>query len=198
MARIGVVIAGGAGRRVGGDKASALLGGRPLLSYAVDLVRAAGLDARVCAREDTALPATDAEVWREPARGLDTKPHPLAGLAHALGQAGEPIVALPVDLPFLPPEVLAALAARSEPLALLALDGRPASLVLRADPSHAPALAEAAAAGAPALRTLLKLGANLVELRDLDPTAGPDSLFNVNDAADLARAEQRLAARPQP
>lgn len=203
-ARLGVVLAGGRATRMGGSKATARLGDRTLLAHAVGAVRAAGLGPRVCARESTWLPSVDAEEWREPSHLVTpvgagpgaTDPasaaHPLAGLAHALRRASEPIVALPVDLPFLPAAALSGLAARPEPLVLLAVDGRPASLVLRATPLHAGALATAAAAGAPTLRTLLGLGAVLAELDLLAPEAPPHALFNVNDTADLAQARRLL------
>lgn len=207
-ARIGVVLAGGLATRMGGGKPNARLGDRTLLARAAGTVRAAELGPRICARETTWLPAVDAEVWREPVHGVtpidggltpapSSQAHPLAGLAYALRRAGEPIVALPVDLPFLPPAVLGALANRRESLVVLATGGRPAALVLRADPVHAAALTEAAAAGAPAMRTLLELGAALVELQSVAPEAPSHALFNVNDAADLVEAH-RLLLEPRP
>lgn len=206
-ARIGVVLAGGRASRLGGKKAGARLGDRSLLAHAVGTVRVAGLSPRVCAREGTWLPSVDAEEWREPSHvvtpvgagpgGVDpaSAAHPLAGLAYAMRRASEPIVAAPVDLPFLPAAVLSGLAGRREPLVVLAVDGRPAALVVRADPHHAAELAAAADAGAPALRTLMALGAVLVELHTLAPEAPPHALFNVNDAADLREAH-RLLPRP--
>jgi molybdopterin-guanine dinucleotide biosynthesis protein A len=184
---VGVILAGGRARRLDGDKAGALLGEQTLLAHAVELVRAAGLEPVVCARADTELPPVNATVWREPGGG---DAHPLAGLAWALEQASGPVVALPVDLPLLPPEVLTALAERREPLAVLAQDGRPTALVVRAGPEHAAALADAARAGAPALRTLVALGAALIELTELTELPPGQALLNVNDAADLARAEE--------
>lgn len=186
-----------------GGKPAAKLDGRSLLAHAVGAVRHAGLEPRVCAREATWLPSVDVEEWREPSHvvtpigaGPEIEPptaaHPLSGLAHALRRAGEPIVALPVDLPFLPPAVLSALAVRTEPLVVLAQDGHPAALVVRADPVHATALGAAAEQGAPAMKTLVALGAVLVELRDLAPHAAPHALFNVNDAADLVEAHRLL------
>ncbi|MGH2902423.1 MAG: NTP transferase domain-containing protein, partial [Solirubrobacteraceae bacterium] len=49
---IGVILAGGKGRRLDGAKASALLGGRPLASYPVAAMRAAGLEALLVAKPD--------------------------------------------------------------------------------------------------------------------------------------------------
>jgi molybdopterin-guanine dinucleotide biosynthesis protein A len=193
VAKEGVVLAGGDGSRLGGNKASARLAGRSLLEHAVDRVRAAGLEPRACAREQSTVPAVDVVIWREPSPAPGQRAHPLAGIAYALARASGPIVVLPVDLPFLPSAVLSGLATHPAPLALLAVDGRPASLVLRAEPGHASALEQAASEGAPSMRTLLRLGAQLVELGDLAPDAPSSALFNVNDADDLARAERRFA-----
>lgn len=190
-ARIGVVLAGGLATRMGGDKAGAMLGGRTLLEHAVAIVRAAGLEPRVCARADTALPTLDelapGAIWREPPGG--TQPgdaHPLAGLAHAARVAGEPIVAMPVDLPLLPPAALAGLAASPRQLAVLGTGGRPVALVARLGPEHADPLTEAAASSAPALRTLLALHCAVIDLAALVPAADPGhALLNVNSPADL-------------
>ena len=200
-ARIGVVLAGGLATRMGGDKAGAQLGGQTLLANAVATVTAAGLTPRVCARASTALPPVpglrDSAIWREPAPapGHEGDAHPLAGLAYAAAQAGEPIVALPVDLPMLPPAVLTQLASQHTPLAVLGIGGKPAALVARVDPTHAALLAAAAGAGAPALRTLVALGAAVIDLADLAPGADPgQALANVNRPEDLAGL--RPAPRP--
>ncbi len=188
-ARIGVVLAGGRATRMGGDKAGAMLHGQTLLERAVCTVEAAGLEPRVCVRSGTKLPVLErppgAEMWSEP-RGVEAGAHPLAGLAYALTQAGEPIVALPVDLPLLPPEVLTALAAWPNPFVIVGARGRPAALVVRLGPEHADALAAAASNGAPALRTLVGLGACVIDLSELTP--GLDAaraLRNVNTPEDL-------------
>jgi len=53
---VGVVLAGGAGRRIGGDKATVELAGRPLLLYPLAAVRAVLRDVAVVAKRVTALP----------------------------------------------------------------------------------------------------------------------------------------------
>ena len=192
-ARIGVVLAGGRATRMDGDKAGATLGGRPLLAWALETVAVAGLSPRVCARAATRLPTIEGldndAIWREPvpsASEAAISTHPLAGVAHAVRQAGEPIVALPVDLPLLPAAVLSALAARPEPLAVIGVGGRPAGLVAKVGPEQMEALAAAAAEGAPALRTLLALGAVVVELDALAPGTDTErALTNVNSPEDL-------------
>ncbi len=52
---LGVVLAGGRGSRLGGAKPTADLAGRPLISYALAALAAAGLEAAVVAKPDTDL-----------------------------------------------------------------------------------------------------------------------------------------------
>ena len=101
---VGVVLAGGAGRRMGGDKGARLLRGRPLASYP-----AAAL-AAVCERvaivgPGPALPGV--ELW-------DDEPpeprHPRTGILHALRRASGPILICAADMPFVTPEALQELA----------------------------------------------------------------------------------------
>lgn len=187
-----VILAGGASTRLPTGKPGAALWGSTLLELAVETVRLAALTPIACARPQTELPVTAAEVWREPATGRP--PHPLAAIAWCLERGGEPLVFLPVDLPLLAPDVLRAVADASgeSGLAVLARGGRPAALIVRATPEHAPALAQAAAAGAPVLRTLIELGAGTIDCPL--PLDGRDPLTNVNTPQDLAG----LAARAAP
>jgi molybdopterin-guanine dinucleotide biosynthesis protein A len=105
---IGVVLAGGRGRRMGGEKASRMLAGRPLASYP-----AAAL-AAVCARVALVGPGPSLpriELWDdEPAEPR----HPLTGIVHALERAGEPVLVCAADMPFVTPEVLRELAQAGE------------------------------------------------------------------------------------
>jgi|1186.fasta_scaffold916620_2 molybdopterin-guanine dinucleotide biosynthesis protein A len=175
---VGVVLAGGAGRRMGGAKATALLAGRPLLVWALDALREAGLERRaVVAKRDTVLPELDVPVWIEP----DAPRHPLAGVAHALERAGEDIVTLPVDVPLVPVALLRELAATP---GCAAVRGHPLIARFPAGTTIEPRgrVTEAVAA----------LGA-----REVDP--GPAPLLNINAPADLEAAEALVAtARPGP
>jgi molybdopterin-guanine dinucleotide biosynthesis protein A len=143
---LGVVLAGGAARRMGGAKATALLAGRPLVVWALEALAAAGIERRVVvAKADTALPDLDVPVWIEPAEPR----HPLAGVTHALARApGEDVVTVPVDLPLVAPATLRALAAaeacamvRGQPLlarfpagTAISVSGRATDAVLALDP----------------------------------------------------------------
>jgi molybdopterin-guanine dinucleotide biosynthesis protein A len=97
---VGVVLAGGLGRRLGGDKAIVELEGRPLILYPLEAIHAVCDEVMVVAKRDTLLPILTgiAGVWIEP----DEPRHPLLGVAHALRlAAGRPILVVPVDLPLL-------------------------------------------------------------------------------------------------
>src|SRR4051794_783638 len=102
---IGVVLAGGAGRRLGGGKAVVDLDGRPLLAYPRGALRAGAGAAAVVARSATGLPQLDSAVriWLEP----DEPRHPMTGVVRALKEArGRAVLCVAVDLPLVPPGVL--------------------------------------------------------------------------------------------
>ncbi|WP_205698971.1 molybdenum cofactor guanylyltransferase [Conexibacter sp. SYSU D00693] len=124
-APLGAVLAGGAGRRIGGDKAVVELHGRPLLHYALDVLSAVVDDVVVVAKRATRLPpvAGRADVWVEP----DEPRHPLCGVVHAIKLArGRPVLLVAGDLPLLDQATLRA---------LLRADagGRAAAVVAQAD-----------------------------------------------------------------
>jgi molybdenum cofactor guanylyltransferase len=95
---IGVVLAGGAGRRIGGAKATVALHGTPLLAYPVAALQAALPEVVVVAKPDTELPSLPGvAVWTEPAEPR----HPLTGIVRALELAGGRSVLVSAgDLPF--------------------------------------------------------------------------------------------------
>src|SRR3954453_9298296 len=99
LAVCGCVLAGGAGRRLGEPKATALLGGRPLVSYALEAFATAGIPAVGVAKADTPLPelGPQVEVWLDSSDVV----HPLAGVVEAMRRSeARPLVACPCDLPF--------------------------------------------------------------------------------------------------
>jgi molybdenum cofactor guanylyltransferase len=97
---VGAVLAGGRGRRLGGDKATVELAGVPLLHYPAAALRSAGLEVAVVAKADTALPdlPPGTSVWVEAEPGH----HPCHGIVHALRCAhGRTILAVACDLALL-------------------------------------------------------------------------------------------------
>ena len=100
MSAVGVVLAGGRGRRIGGNKATVELDGVALLQYPLRALMAVTRKQAVVAKRDTRLPdlAAGVAVWLEP----DEPRHPLTGVLHALRTAGQrPVLCCAVDLPLL-------------------------------------------------------------------------------------------------
>lgn len=174
-----MVLAGGAGRRLGGDKAIAVLDGRPLIAWPLEALRAVlGARVAVVARADTALPADlGVPVWREP----DGPRHPRNGIVHALREAGgAPVIVSAVDLPGLTPATVWALrdAPGEGPAVAVGPDGRVQPLLGRYPVAVLAAL-EALDPDAPLTPAVLALDPVLV------PCAAAD-LRNVNRPEDLA------------
>jgi molybdenum cofactor guanylyltransferase len=177
------VLAGGASRRLGAPKPLAELGGRPLISHALDAAARAGLAAVVVAKADTALPALDVPVWIEP----DEPRHPLTGLVAALERAGEPVVAVACDQPWLPPDLLARLAGAPGAAAVM-VAGRLEPFPARYEPGALDALRDALDRRAPLRATLEALRPTL--LGEIDPGI----VAGVNTPEALAEARRRLGS----
>jgi len=190
MEALGVVLAGGRGSRLGGAKALAELAGRPLIAHPLAALAAAGLEAVGVAKRGSELPPLACRVVREP----EQPRHPLAGVVAALRAAGgRPLVVLACDMPFVPPQLLAELAAAPEPLVLPAPCGRPEPFPARLAPSLLPALERALVREEPLRRTLESLSPHLLGEAELARFGAPERLcLSVNDAADLRRAERLL------
>lgn len=168
------------------------LAGRPLVSHSVAAVEEAGLQPLVVAKLDTELPALRCTVIRE-----DREPrHPLCGILAALDHAeGQAVVAIGCDMPLVPPQLLAWLATRSEPLVAPSLDGRTLPFPARYHGLLRPSLERALVEQRSMAHALASLSPRLVGDAELAALADLERLcFNVNTAADLARAEALLAA----
>ena len=188
---VGVVLAGGLGRRIGGGKASLALGGRPLISYPLDAVWRALGNAVIVAKPDTALPASlGTEVWIEPPEPR----HPLTGIVHALGVAeGRSVLVCAGDMPLITPELVAAIA-RTDPgssrAVVASTHGELQPLLACFQPTALPLLIEAARAPSVALREAVgRLDPLVQEVED------PELLFNVNTPDDLLLAAALLDRR---
>jgi molybdopterin-guanine dinucleotide biosynthesis protein A len=178
---------------MGAPKAELSLAGRPLVTYALDAVAAAGLEPMVVAKEDSRLPEVDCRIVQE----VDPTPHPAVGILAALQAADGPVVVLACDMPFVPAQLLQVLAQLPGRAAVPTLGGRLQPLLARYEPSAAVRLERA-------VERRERLGD---AVRALDPLVlGPDELvgfgnpewiaFNVNDRRDLAAAERLIAPAP--
>src|SRR5579862_2687465 len=111
-----IVLAGGRARRLGGDKAGAILRGRPLIEHVLDAARDAGLEPIVVAKAATPLPPVGARVVREP----DAPVHPLCGILAGLRAIdGDAAVCCPLDMPFVTGDLLRWIAELPDELAVV-------------------------------------------------------------------------------
>ena len=181
---IGAVLAGGAGRRMGGDKPRRMCAGRPLIAWAVAATRAVVPAVVVVAKPDTALPELNVPVLREPAEPT----HPIVGIVHALEHAsGAPALIVGADMPLLRPEHLATLLRMRERWggSVVALEGeRYQPLCAIYDPDALDVFRSASP------------DARLTDVvASLDPGRvgfGDGALLNVNTSTDLRKAERLL------
>jgi molybdenum cofactor guanylyltransferase len=190
---IGVVLAGGVGRRIGGSKATVELAGRPLISYPLEALSAALGEVAIIAKADTELPSlVGVTVWIEP----QTPRHPLVGIVQALGLAGDrPVVVCAGDLPFVTPELIGALTG-VDPAgapAVIATHGAATQPLLGCYLPAAARLLQDARASVPLREAVAAIRPRLFEVED------QELLFNVNTPDDLLQAaamlDRRRAAR---
>lgn len=194
VAATGVVLAGGAGRRMGGDKALTPVLGRPLIVWPLDALRRVCRPVTVVARSSTALPPElipTPEVWPE---DDDAARHPLSGIVHALRRAGDrAVLVCAADMPLLDAATLrvlltAASLSPDAPVVVPEADGRLQVLCALYRP---PALVglEGFAPDARTADLVRGLGPAVVPFADGTP------FFNVNAHADVPTAERLLLRR---
>jgi molybdopterin-guanine dinucleotide biosynthesis protein A len=183
------VLAGGAGRRIGGSKATVELCGKPLICYPLAALAEALGEVAVIAKADTELPSLPGvTVWIEP----QSPRHPLVGIVQALALAdGRPVLVCASDLPFATAELIGRLATadpQGAPAVLASHRGaaqpllgcyQPRAMELLPPPAANVALRDAVAA----------IGPRLLEVDD------PDQLFNVNAPEDVLQAAAILDRR---
>jgi molybdopterin-guanine dinucleotide biosynthesis protein A len=190
---IGVVLAGGVGRRIGGGKAVVELHGVPLIRYPLRALQAVLAEVVVVAKPQTPLPPLPGvPIWIEPAEPR----HPLAGVVHALEAAGatagmpgmaREILVSAGDLPFVGPDLVERLAhtdAAGAPAVVPRVDGRLQPLLARYGPAaYEPLAAALRQEPLPSVTaTVASLDPRVVELDD------PQPFFNVNVPEDLLTA----------
>jgi molybdenum cofactor guanylyltransferase len=179
------VLAGGAGRRIGGDKCTVELAGRPLVLYPIAALRRVCEQVIVVAKQDTKLPqlAGEAEVWIEP----DEPQHPLAGVVHALRTASvRRILVLACDMPLVPEALLRGLLKAADGAGAVACCGDIAEPLCACYTKQALKGLERFEPGERAIDVVDGLGVARVEWDDAD------AVLSVNAPEDLLRAQALL------
>ncbi|HEY4095170.1 MAG TPA: molybdenum cofactor guanylyltransferase [Baekduia sp.] len=180
---VGVVLAGGRGRRIGGDKAIVELEGRPLALYPLEALHEVCDQVAVVAKRDSLLPPLSglADLWIEP----DEPRHPLTGVAHALALAGgRPVLVVAVDLPLIDAATLRAIA-QTDPDGAAAVVPRVHGRLQPLCALYTPAALDGLAEFDPAARaTDIVVSLGVHEVVPADPMA----FYNVNRPEDLLQA----------
>ena len=188
---VGAILAGGGGRRIGGDKAIVELNGRPLISYPLEAVRQALGQVAILAKADTKLPyLSGVTVWIEP----ESRRHPLVGITQALALAdGRPVLVCGADLPFVSARLVQRLA-RANP-------GRAPAVVACTRGAMQPLLGcyqrralellrrRATDAGCPVGDAVAAIDPVRLEVED------PDELFDIDSPDDLLQAAAMMDYR---
>jgi molybdopterin-guanine dinucleotide biosynthesis protein A len=192
----GLVLAGGLGRRMGGeDKGLVLLGGRPMVAHVIDTLRPQVGSIVVNAnRNRDRYAAFGHPVIADAIGGYQG---PLAGVLTALQVCRtEFLVTAPCDAPLVASDLVARLHAACVSAAAdlaVASDGerrQPVFLLLRA--SLAPSL-EAYLAGGD---RKVDLWLGQLRVAEADLRDRPDTFVNVNDPDERQRVEARLVSSP--
>jgi molybdopterin-guanine dinucleotide biosynthesis protein A len=173
-----VILAGGEGSRIGGNKPQRLLGGETLLERALRRARSWSDEVLIAARAGGDL-ADDPAIAG-----------PLGGVAAALALGGD-VLTIPCDMPFLPEDLPTRLT--SAAAATVAASGgrlHPVCALWRAGARNG--LADYLATGRRALTGFAEAVGHVVVEWPIEPF---DPFFNVNDEADLARADALLRSR---
>ena len=207
MKVVGLILAGGAARRMGGaDKALLPLAGRPLVAHVAArlapqlagfALSANGMPERFAAL----LPGVPVLADPAEARGLGPLAGVLAGLDWAEAEGAQALVTVAVDTPFLPRDLVARLTAVAPPggAACASSGGRlHYTCALRPVPGAAAALRAALATGMRRLRFGLEdalevpFDARATSHRGIETRIDP--FGNLNTPEDLATAEVWIAA----
>jgi molybdopterin-guanine dinucleotide biosynthesis protein A len=188
LAVVGLVLAGGRSVRFGGEKAVALLDGKPLLAWAAERLRSVcanvGANVRTGTEVEAVARALGLPVLHDEAGDAAG---PLAGvkvgLIWAKAQGARTLAVSPCDAPSLPDDLYIRLLERAGDGAAMAETSEGRQPLCAVWPVSAlPAVREALAGGAhpPTWQLLERLGAHKV------PFARADQFANINTRDDLA------------
>lgn len=185
---VGLILAGGLSRRLGGrDKTFLDLAGQPLIAHAIE---------RLAPQVDMLAINSNAPAESFAAFGLtmiaDRKPGqlgPLAGIhAGLLAWPDNPVVTVAVDLPLLPADLVARLQ-RAGGACRYASDGARHALALWWEPGQAEAVGEFLDQGGRSLRDWLAVHGSPAHF---DRPDDGDLFLNINTAEDLRSAAQHF------
>jgi molybdenum cofactor guanylyltransferase len=194
---IGAILAGGRGRRIGGEKAIVELHGKSLICYPVEAVQQVLSRVAILAKTGTRLPRlSGVAVWIEP----ESPRHPLVGITQALAlSGGRPVLVCAGDLPFVTPELIRRLVKADPgraPAVVACCEERMQPLLGCYQPRALGLLADAAREGTGRLMdAVAAIEPVLLEVED------PEELFDVDSPDDLLLAtamldRRRAEARP--
>lgn len=189
-----VILAGGEGSRIGGQKPLRLLGGKRLIDRAQALASSWSDSVAIAIRDPAQVGPTEIPCIAD-TKGIEG---PLAGLAAALGFAQpagcEAVLTIPADMPFLPPDLAEQLSAAigSADAAIASSGGNLHPVCGLWGVCLLDALPSYLESGQRSLRGFARAnGARAVDW----PSEPSDPFFNINSAADLARAEKLLSSQ---
>lgn len=194
---VGLVLAGGRSVRFGGEKAVALLDGRPLLEWAAQRLESVCLDVAINVRTGTEAELVAkalglATLYDEPGDAAGPLAGVKAGLIWAEEQGARMLAVSPCDAPLLPDDLYVRLLEQAEGRAAMAetSDGRQPLCALW-PVAALPDIRQALAGGAhpPTWQVLERLGAHKVLF------GSPEAFANVNTRDDLAAVEAMVASR---
>lgn len=188
---LGVILAGGAGRRIGGGKPLVMLAGRPLIAHVIARLDPQCAALAINANDPAGLAALGVPVIAD---GAQAGQGPLSGILAAMdwaaAQGARHVLTAPVDTPFLPQDLAARLADARAPIALAATDDGVQGTCGLWDVGLRMALAQALAEGRRKVSEFaMAQGAVRVHFD------GADAFLNINTPDDLAAAEAMLAPR---
>jgi molybdopterin-guanine dinucleotide biosynthesis protein A len=185
-----VILAGGEGARIGGNKPLRMLGEKRLIDLAFEQARCWSAVVAVAVRHEGQIKPVGIPVIRDepgvegPLGGL------IAGLRFARGVGAELLLTVPADMPFLPSDLRSRLhsAIVDRGCALASSGGHvhPVCGLWRSS-----SLDQAYRYCADGRRSLKGFAAT-IGCVEVEWPSQPDPFFNINRAADLAEAERRL------
>lgn len=197
VSRGAVILAGGASRRFGGDKALARLNGRPLIAHVMDRLSGPQAVLAINAPHSAAYSGFGLRLLPD---SLEGRLGPLAGILTAMRWAGEQglekVLTAPADTPFLPRGLYEALAGACAPVVMARSAGQVHHICALWSCSLADDL-EAALRSGDVRAVWAYAERHERALVDFETGGGIDPFFNINTPADLDRAADLLASGPE-